>query len=145
MFAELLGLAGIGAYLYSKYVDKDAFKQKYQKTTREIARAKRKYREIDRVLFGKYISDPYDTEYFEFKCYSDIIPASNDLRKAIFMSSRCRPPVHLRASCSICDCEDGTYLHRWMICCGNINDVRYKDELIYAIYGEYQKARILTE
>ena len=145
MIAELLGLAGIGAYLYYKYGDNDTLDEEYHKSSRDFYRTKKKYTEIDRVIFGKYISRPYDTEYFEFKCNSDVIPASNDLRQAIFMSSRHNPPIRLRASCSICDCKNGTYLHRWMVCCGSINDIRYKDELIYSIYGEYRKARILTE
>ena len=144
MIMELLGLVGIGAYLYGKYGDKDTFNKKYQRTTREIMRTKRRYKEIDRVLFGKYITNPYDTEYFEFNCITDRIPAANEIRKAIFMSSKCKS-VHLRASCSICDCENGTYLHRWMICCGDSDDVLYEQELIFAIYGEYQKERILVE
>lgn len=144
MLLELLGLAGIGAYLYSKYGENDnkSYK-KYVNTSREF-RNKRHYKELDRVLFGKYISHPYDTEYFEFNCTTDKIPSSNEIRRAIYTSSRLNPPAYLRASCSICDCEDGTYQHRWMVCCADSNDMVFKDELIYAIYGEYLKERILT-
>lgn len=144
MILELLGLAGVGVYLYNKYGNKDEFKRKYQSNSREIIRAKRRYKEIDRVLFGKFITSPYDTEYFEFNCTTSRIPAANEIRQAVYVSSRCNPPAYLRASCSICDCEDGTYQHRWMVCCSSSNDMVCKDELIYAIYGEYLKERILT-
>ena len=58
MILELLGLAGVGVYLYNKYGNKDEFKRKYQSNSRDIIRAKRRYKEIDRVLFGKFISPP---------------------------------------------------------------------------------------
>ena len=117
MILELLGLAGVGVYLYNKYGNKDEFKRKYQSNSRDI---------------------------IEFNCTTSRIPAANEIRQAVYVSSRCNPPAYLRASCSICDCEDGTYQHRWMVCCNSSSDMVYKDELIYAIYGEYLKERILT-
>ena len=146
MIIELLGLAGIGAYLYNKYGQKNrSFTSNYQKTYTKDARSyKHQYKEIDRTLFGKYICSPYDTEYFEFNCTTSKIPASNEIRRAIFTASKCNPSAYLRASCSVCDCGDGTYQHRWMVCCASNNDMVFKDELIYAIYGEYLKERILT-
>ena len=146
MILELLGLIGIGSYLYGKYgSDIENFNDKYfKKPNKTIVRTRRKYPELDRVLFGKYISHPYDTECFEFNCIRDKVPASNDIRRAIFVSSKSTPRVMLRASCSICDCGDGTYQHRWMVCCANPEDIEYKDELVYAIHCEYLKERILT-
>lgn len=138
MILELLGLVGVSSYLYSKYVKKhNTFRTKCINTYKQ-------YKEINRVLFGKYIVSPYDTEYFEFNCTTDKIPAANKLRQAILFSARQNPPSQLRASCSICDCEDGTYQHRWMVCCAKASDMVFKNELIYAIYGEYLKERILT-
>ena len=143
MIIELLGLVGIGTYLYSRYGRKK-YSFKYQKPYTKPINYRRRYKEIDRVLFGKYICSPYNTEYFEFNCTTSKIPSSNEIRQAIYAASRCNPPSNLRASCSICDCEDGSFQHRWMVCCASVDDIILKDKLVYAIYGEYLKARILT-
>ena len=146
MIIELLGLAGIGAYLYSKYGRKNhRFIRDYHTKGRNTMVRRKERKEIDRVLFGKYIVNPYNTEYFEFNCTVDKVPASNEIRRAIYAASRCNPPAQLRASCSVCDCGDGSYQHRWMVCCATIDDMVFKDELIYAIYGEYLKGSILTK
>ena len=141
MLLELLGLAGIGMYLYDKYVEDN---KEHNNRTR-VNRDYKRYNEINRVLFGRYITSPYDTEYFEFNCITDKIPASNSIRQAIMVSARQNPPVQLRASCSICECGDGTFQHRWMVCCGNSRDIVFKRELVYAIYGEYLKGRVMTQ
>ena len=145
MIIELLGLAGVGAYLYNKYGRKSRkFIRDYRTKFNRPELVRKGQKEVDRVLFGRYINDPYDTEYFEFNCTVDKIPASNDIRRAIYTVSRFNPPAHLRASCSICDCGDGSYQHRWMVCCATNEDMVFKGELIYAIYGEYLKGSILT-
>lgn len=137
MWIELFALGCAGKWVYDRLGNKQKNKirrnfKKYVGGTSTM----RKLDEIDRVLFGGYIINPADTQYFEVRWDNEIIPCANDLTKAIALSRRLNPPVRVRASCSICR-EGSMYVHRWMFCCADTGSMTTMDEIINCVQTAY--------
>ena len=138
MLLELIALIGTGAYAYNKLGNRG--KKQIKRSFTKFVGGKsnmRNLEEVDRIQFGSYIPNPYDTQYFEVRWNDSIIPCANDLTKAVqMMKTQLTPPVRVRASCSICK-EGSGYVHRWMFCCDSMNAVDPMNVLIETVQNEY--------
>ena len=92
--------------------------------------------EVDRVLFGAYISKPYDTQYLEMRWGNRFIPRANDLTRVINLVRKNTPSGRVRASCSICK-EGRIDVHRWMFCCADHSTVKSMEKIIDGVIHAY--------
>ena len=133
-----IALLGAGIYAWEKFG---------KPVKNEVKRSLNKYvggsttmrhlDEVDRVQFGTYITNPYDTQYFEARWNDTVIPCANDLTKAItLMKTRLNPPARVRASCSICK-EGSAYVHRWMFCCETPEAIEPMQSLMETVQSTY--------
>ena len=132
-----LALVGAGVWAWEKFA---------KPATKEFKRGLSKYTggsavrhldEVDKVLFGSYIPNPCETQYFEARWDDTVIPCANDLTKAIsLMKTKLKPPARVRASCSVCR-EGNGYVHRWMFCCESPDTIEYMYSLMEKVQTTY--------
>ena len=136
MWLELFALGVAGKWVYDR-LGYDTKKKIRRHWNNYLGGMKvRKLEEVDRVLFGSYIVNPADTQYFEARWNDTIIPCANDLTKALTLAKRTNPPARVRASCSICK-EGPIYVHRWMFCCADEQSMTMMDEIINCVQAAY--------